>query len=187
MRNFLKIASNVEVLPLLLDLARYGSDCGRVVPDPPQANIMRKTYRNKGVALTHGYCLTHKKLYKLYFSMRSRCEKPTDPAYFRYGARGITVATEWETPVAFCDWAVSHGYAEGLTLERVDNNGGYSPNNCAWVSRKAQARNRRSSRFLVIHGERKTLAEWAEKYGVSIGLAHDRLKRGWPTEAAFSP
>jgi hypothetical protein len=146
---------------------------------------MRKTYKNKGVPVSHGYLITHKKLYKLYFSMRARCEKPTDPAFFRYGARGITVAADWNTPEAFCDWAVSHGYDLGLTLERLDNSKGYSPDNCAWVSRKEQARNRRSSKIISINGENRTVAEWAERYGVDVKLAYDRLRRGWDAEKAF--
>lgn len=146
---------------------------------------MRKTYRNKGVPLTHGYSITHRKLYKLYFSMRSRCEKPTDPAFHRYGARGIKVTNSWRAPEAFCRWAIAHGYAAGLTLERIDNAKGYSASNCSWVDRKQQARNRRSNRIISISGADKTLAEWAEIHGVSAQLVHDRLKRGWPAEKAL--
>jgi hypothetical protein len=147
---------------------------------------MAKSRKDKGVPVTHGYSITHRLLYKLYFSMRSRCEKPTDAAYKRYGGRGIAVSPEWGTPERFCDWAVRNGYAEGLTLERLDNDKGYSPENCAWVDRKAQARNRRSGRMLTVGGATKTLAEVAEDLGLKYGTLRARLSKMGMTERALS-
>lgn len=139
---------------------------------------MRKTRSDRGIPLSHGYSITHPKLYGLYFSMRARCRNPRNPAYERYGARGITLTSEWDTPEPFCDWALANGYASGLTLERIDNDKGYSPSNCCWATRKQQARNRRSSRTIAIGEARKTVAELAEVSGIKPGTLWRRLDAG---------
>jgi hypothetical protein len=110
--------------------------------------------------------------------MRARCRNPKNPAYANYGGRGITVAAEWNTVEAFCDWAVANGYDQELTLERLDNSKGYSPDNCAWVDRKAQARNRRSSRIVEVDGQEKTIAQWAEESSVKYGTLRLRADTG---------
>ena len=139
---------------------------------------MRKTRSDSGVPQSHGYSITHPELYNAYFSMRARCQSPRNPAYDRYGGRGITVAAEWNTAKAFCDWAITHGYAPGLTIERIDNSKGYSPSNCCWATRKQQARNRRSNRTVVIEDTRKTLAELAEGSGIKPGTLRRRIEAG---------
>ena len=139
---------------------------------------MRKARSDRGVPLSHGYSITHPQLYNAYFSMRARCRNPKNPAYGKYGARGITVAPEWDTPAPFCDWAVTHGYAAGLTIERIDNSRGYSPSNCCWATRKQQARNRRSNRIVVIGGTQRTLAELAEASGIKPGTLRRRIEAG---------
>lgn len=147
---------------------------------------MRKTRSDKGVPQTHGFVVTHKKIYKIYFSMRSRCEKGTDPAYHRYGARGITVCKEWSTPEPFCRWAIENGYSPSLTLERKDNSKGYSPDNCIWATRTAQARNRRSNHMITIGGQTRPAAEWIEIYKILPRRAYSRINRGWTGERIFT-
>lgn len=148
--------------------------------------MKRRARSDKGVPATHGYSITHKKLYKLYYSMRDRCEKPHNDAYPAYGGRGITICPEWQTPEPFCDWAVANGYSSKLTLERIDNSKGYGPDNCTWASRTAQARNRRSNRYLTINGESKTVADWIDIYQIPAGRARNRLSLGWPPERVFT-
>ncbi|MBQ2055435.1 MAG: hypothetical protein II489_03965 [Bacteroidaceae bacterium] len=113
--------------------------------------------------------------------MKRRCYNPNNKFYAYYGVRGISICDEWLNDfTSFRDWAVSAGYDETLTIDRIDSDGNYEPSNCRWISRKAQVNNRRSNRFYEINGERKTIAEWCEIYNVP----HERTRRrvvndGW--------
>lgn len=106
------------------------------------------------------------------------------------GGRGITVCPEWLDFIRFFDWAISNGYREDLTLDRINNNGNYDPDNCRWATRKEQARNSRSNRQILFNGKIKTLAEWAEErakiLGTKSGTLRSRLHRDWSIERAFN-
>ena len=128
---------------------------------------------------THGESKT--RLFTIWQNMKRRCYNPNNKFYAYYGGRGISVCDEWLNDfTSFRDWAVSAGYDETLTIDRIDSDGNYEPSNCRWISRKAQVNNRRSNRFYEINGERKTIAEWCEIYNVP----HERTRRrvvndGW--------
>lgn len=93
-------------------------------------------------AKTHGLYGT--RLSRIWRNMKNRCYNPNDPNYKFYGSRGITVCAEWLNDFqAFYDWAISHGYRDDLSIDRIDNDKGYSPDNCRWVTMKVQATNRR--------------------------------------------
>lgn len=122
------------------------------------------------------------KVYEKLNAIRGRCKNPNDRSYFRYGGRGITLCKEWDGPDGFqnfYDWAMSNGYKDGLTIDRIDNDKGYSPDNCRWVTQKVQMNNTRRNRYVVIDGEKHSVSEWARIKGICIGTVRDRLRRGW--------
>ena len=115
--------------------------------------------------------------------MKDRCYRKTHIHYNRYGGRGITVCPEWEHSYeTFRDWALSHGYADDLSIDRIDNDKGYSPENCRWISLKIQNRNRRSNHLITYQGKTQTVVEWAEELGIPAGILHQRIYRGWSDE-----
>ncbi len=120
-------------------------------------------------------------------SMKQRCFNPNCKAYRNYGARGIDVCPEWVTSLeAFRSWAMANGYQSGLTLDRRDNERGYSPENCRWVDRPTQNRNRRGLKPIEHNGETRLLCEWAEATGISRVVLRSRFRNGWPTELALT-
>lgn len=147
--------------------------------------LRREISRNK--ATYHGK--SHTKLYGVWQKMRVRCDKPTDPAYHNYGGRGIGYAPEWKDYKEFHKWAMETGYKEGvgLTLERIDVNKGYTPENCCWDTRKRQSNNKRNNLYFTIDGVTHTLAEWCEIYEVPYGRVEARVqKMGWDIKEALT-
>ena len=117
--------------------------------------------------------------------MRQRCGNPNSHAFDGYGGRGITVCAEWLRFEAFL--ADMGECPDGMSIDRVDNDAGYSKANCRWTCRKDQARNRRSSRLVEFRGETRPLAAWAEKLGVKYKTVHARIHRdGWSVERALT-
>lgn len=108
------------------------------------------------------------RLYWVWHSMRNRCENPNRDKYPLYGGRGIRVCDEWRrSSRAFIDWALGAGYEDGLQLDRVDNDGPYSPENCRWVTRGENALNKRTNRRLTLLGMTMTVSEWKDVLGIS--------------------
>lgn len=123
------------------------------------------------LAYRHG--LKHTRAYRVWEKIKGRCCCPTNPNYQRYGGRGITLCKEWrDDPKKFIEWAYANGYREDAeygecTVDRIDNNKGYSPENCRIVNEKVQANNRRSNRYIEHNGERKTMAQWSDIYNLN--------------------
>ncbi len=145
----------------------------------------------EGNNLKHGFRRTGEKserLYVLWKAMRERCNTPSCSCYKHYGARGIRVCKEWDNYLAFKEWALSHGYSDELTLDRIDFNGNYEPENCRWATYKQQANNTRANHYLTINGVTKTMTEWSEVSGISAATIWARLHRGWGVkDAVFQP
>lgn len=136
----------------------------------------------------HG--LKNTRIYRIYHNMLSRCYNSHMVAYSRYGARGITVCDEWKNDFkSFYDWSISHGYQDNLTIDRIDNDGNYEPNNCRWTTCKTQSNNTSRCKYIIINGESKTVREWCEITGVNYSTAQDRMRRcRWdPIKAVTTP
>ena len=118
------------------------------------------------------------RLYTIWVPMIQRCENKNTRNYMDYGGRGITVCHEWHKYEAFKTWALSNGYADNLSIDRIDVNGNYCPENCRWTTMKVQQNNKRNNRYITINGETMTAAEWADKNGIPRSAVYARFKRG---------
>jgi hypothetical protein len=128
-----------------------------------------------------------KKLYYTWNNIRERTCRQTNPHYKDYGERGIGLCEEWKNYDNFKKWALSNGYKRGLTIDRIENDKGYFPDNCRWVSMKIQQNNKRNNRIITYNGQTKTLSEWAEHIGISYTALKQRInKLGWSIEKALT-
>ena len=110
--------------------------------------------------------------------MKARCGNENSPKFQSYGARGIRVCDEWvHNFPAFRDWALSNGYAENLSIDRIDVNGNYEPNNCRWATAIEQSRNRRSNHIVEYNGENICLMEYAQITGQNYNTAKNRIRK----------
>lgn len=144
---------------------------------------------NRGGARKHGVHSRNPALAKVWMSMRTRCRNEKAPGYARYGGRGISVDARWDDPVTFESWALASGYAPGLQIDRIDNDGPYSPENCRWVTGKQNMRNQERTIMLTAFGEIKSLADWCEdaRCIVSYQTLIARIKRyAWSHEKAIT-
>lgn len=128
--------------------------------------------------------------YSAWTAMQQRCSNPKARAWKSHGARGISVCPRWTGPQGFERFFADMGRRPTgqHSLDRIDNNGHYEPSNCRWATLKQQARNKRTSRVLVVDGVSATVAEWAERVGLGTSTLKERLKRGWtPSRAVRTP
>lgn len=139
--------------------------------------------RDMKTGTKHGGCGT--RLYRIWHTMRARCKYDSHIESANYKQRNIAVCHDWNNSFEnFRRWAIDAGYKETLTLDRIDVNGNYEPQNCRWVSYKTQNNNKRNNRVLTINGESKTVTQWSEISGVNRYTIYKRLNRGVNPEAA---
>jgi len=124
----------------------------------------------------HG--MNRAKIYKQWSSMKDRCLNPNSQMYKHYGGRGIKLCEEWIDFIPYYNWAIQAGYREGLSIDRIDNDGNYEPSNCRWVTQKEQSLNNRRNVRITYKGETLTRTEWCEKYGLKYSALRSRQKRG---------
>lgn len=108
----------------------------------------------------------NKRLHKIWESMKERCFYTKHPHYHSYGGRGITVCKEWMEYLPFAKWAFRNGYSSTLSIDRIDVDGNYEPNNCRWIPMQEQHNNKRTNHFIYANGERMTVSQCAEKYDI---------------------
>lgn len=126
-------------------------------------------------------------LYKIFQGMKYRCYSPGDGSYKDYGKRGITICKEWlEDPNNFIKWSLNNNYKKGLQIDRIDNDGPYSPENCRWVTHKENCNNTRRNKYITFEGETITLSQWADKVNISRKVILWRLNHGWTIEKALT-
>ena len=124
----------------------------------------------------HG--MTGSRLYRIWDDIRGRTLRPSNTYFHNYGGRGIILCSSWYQFKPFMEWALANGYADHLFIDRIDNDGPYSPENCQWVTRREQDRNKRSNVWINYHGERICQADLAARLGVHYSTIYYRLKTG---------
>lgn len=135
---------------------------------------------------THG--LSNHRLYYRLGKVKDRCRNPKNDNYPRYGAKGIDVCKEWDDFQAFYDWSMANGYKDGLTLDRIDNDGPYSPGNCRWATMKEQSNNKRNNIKVLFDGELIGIEEAIKRSGITKSVFHSRRYHSkWPIERCFIP
>lgn len=140
-------------------------------------------YERRKRATTHG--LSKTRLYREWAGIIQRCESERSTSYNRYGALGVSVCEEWHKFDAFAEWAMSNGYSDELTIDRIDSTGNYEPSNCRWVGNLEQANNKRTNVYIESFGEIHTIAEWARIYGIKYHTLYDRVKKGCDENELF--
>lgn len=137
--------------------------------------------------VTHGLCGT--RIDKIYRGMLSRCNNPHRKAYPRYGGKGVRVCEEWSGPDGlkhFYEWSMQHGYADNLSIDRIDSEGNYSPENCRWATAEMQSNNTNRNLYVTIDGATHTLAEWCKILNLNYPRVYQRVyKLKWSYERAL--
>ena len=132
----------------------------------------------------HGF--SNDKIYTIWSAMVQRVTNPNNDRYNCYGGRGIIINNEWMIPENFIEWAIKNGYKEGFTIERIDVNGNYEPNNCKWITMKEQYDNRQNTRLITYEGKTQTRAKWARELGSNAEKLRYRIDIAkWSVERAF--
>lgn len=155
-------------------------ECGNKII-ATNTEIKRKYIKNCGCDKTKRIVKhTHNnRIYNIYYGMKRRCLNKENKDYKNYGAKGITICKEWQEDfLNFYNWAINNGYADNLSIDRIDNNGNYEPNNCRWVTMQEQHRNYSQNRNYTINNQTRCLTEWCEIYHMKYTTVIDRLKKG---------
>lgn len=129
---------------------------------------------------------TTKKIRNIWSGIVQRCYNPNTHNYRWYGAKGITVCDEWRHFKVFKEWALSSGFKPGLSIERIDNNKGYCPENCKLIPLNEQGKNKSDNHYITFNGETKTISDWARCLNVKKTTLIHRLNRGWDEERTLT-
>ena len=172
-------------------------DCGRTILIPTSRLSYHKTQccaecnrRRSAEQLTkHGLRNKNRRLHAIWKEIVSRCSYQGDTGYKYYGAMGLSIADEWKEYPAFYEWSMSHGYRDDLSIDRIDNSKGYSPENCRWETDKVQGVNHSNSILVTIMGTTMCLNDWARAAGVwrqtvyqwrKAGIMEEKIRKRLP-------
>lgn len=134
--------------------------------------------------IIHGESKT--KLNKVWRNMKDRCYNPNNSRYSHYGLRGISVCKEWvHSYISFRDWANINGYSDGLSLDRIDNDGDYTPDNCRWVDSVIQNNNFSRNKMICYNGITLSISQWSKRLGISRNTLDYRIKKGMSLDISF--
>jgi hypothetical protein len=134
-----------------------------------------------------GHGKSYTRLYQIWENMKQRCLNKNYKRYSYYGGCGISICDEWIEFVNFNDWSINNGYKDGLTIDRKDNFGNYTPENCRWITNLEQQSNTRKTVRLTYNGETHHVSEWARRIGVERGVILYKIKTGKPIEEILKP
>lgn len=173
-----------NIKTILGNSLRYGNtkSCGCLGKERGEENlrIARETIFTK-----HNQFGT--RLYNIWSKMNSRCYCKSATQYPNYGERGIKVCDEWRKFIPFYEWSMKNGYRDDLSIDRIDNDGDYCPENCRWVTWKQQANNRRNTRYLTYNGKTMCVKDWEIETGINSVIIKHRIDRqGWSVERALT-
>lgn len=167
---------------------KVSCECGTV-------KFMSKHYFNSGKAKSCGCSRrsigkpnSETNLYHVWSSIKARCRNENHKSYERYGGRGITLHPDWLKDFElFKSWSLENGYEEGLSIDRIENDDGYHPENCRWTDQTTQNRNKSNVIWIEHEGEMKRLVDWAEELDIKPSVLHDRHRAGWETKDILDP
>jgi hypothetical protein len=131
--------------------------------------------------------LKNKRLYRIWKGMRTRCNNPNFPAYKYYGGKGVQVCDEWNSFESFQDWALENNYDDSLTIDRINGDGDYRPDNCRWVDTFVQQNNKSNKVLTEINGKQMTMREISESYGINLHTVLTRFNLGQRGQALIKP
>ena len=144
------------------------------------SSCYRRGLKCKGWTIKRGHITTHNatktRLFRIWSGMKERCYRKNHQHYNSYGGRGIKICDEWMNFKTFQNWASLNGYDDNLTIERINVNGNYEPNNCKWTTQKEQHNNTRRNHYIEIKGERLTITQCSEKYYIPRSTIAWRIK-----------
>lgn len=166
---------------------RCKCDCGNETI-VAYGNLKSGRTKSCGCLYNERHGKSHTRLYSIWVGMKTRCNNPNHHEWSNYGGRGIAICDEWQNDfISFYNWAMYNGYADNLTLDRKDNNKGYSPENCRWSTNKEQQNNRRSNHTITYNGKTQTIKQWADELGIPRITLQNRITRlHWDIEKAMT-
>lgn len=183
-----KISGKLKVLSELDERAKGGGKQYLCKCECGNTTIVRSDHLKSGHTTSCGcnkiMITSHKKsqsnLYRRWDKIKQRCYNKNSKNYKNYGARGVKMCDEWlHNFMAFYNWAISNGYRNTLTIDRIDVNGNYEPNNCRWVDYTTQNNNRRNTVYLTCNGKTQSVMEWCRELNLNPSTVYYRVKRGY--------
>lgn len=168
-------------------------DCGKII-SVQFPNVINGSTKSCGCQKTDAVIARnlsnahpHRKtrIFRIWKRMHQRCYEINCDDYGDYGAKGVVICNEWHEYYNFYNWAISHRYADNLSIDRIEVTGIYEPSNCRWATPLEQARNKRNNHFIDFRGHIKTLSEWCLIFKIDKSKVRYRLSKNWPLEKAF--